>query len=53
MEDAKDIKSILSDSPRHQEWVEVDNNGKTIHSWVVYPEVKEAAPVVVVIHENK
>lgn len=43
----------LGDSPRHQEWVEIDNNGKTIYAWVVYPEVDAPAPVVLVIHENK
>lgn len=43
----------LGDSPRHQEWVEIDNNGKTVYAWVVYPEVSTPAPVVLVIHENK
>ncbi len=43
----------LSNSPRHQEWVEVKNGDKTIYTWVVYPEVSTSAPVVVLIHENK
>lgn len=43
----------INDSPRHQERVEIDNSGKTIYARVVYPEVKEPAPVVLVIHENK
>src|SRR3989344_148290 len=43
----------LNASPRHQEWVEVDHNGKTIYTWVVYPETSEKVPVVVLIHENK
>jgi carboxymethylenebutenolidase len=43
----------LSDSPRHQEWVAVDNNGRSIHTFVVYPEVSEKAPVVLLIHENR
>ncbi|MBI3331784.1 dienelactone hydrolase family protein [Candidatus Peregrinibacteria bacterium] len=43
----------LNDSPRHQEWVEVENNGKTIHTWVVYPETDAPTPVVILIHENK
>lgn len=46
-------KIVLGESPRHQEWVEVDNDGKKIYSRVVYPEVDEPAPVVLVIHENK
>jgi len=47
------VKEILSDSPRHQEWVEIDNNGKTIYAFVVYPENKESSSAVVLIHENK
>ncbi|MBP9773340.1 MAG: dienelactone hydrolase family protein [Candidatus Peribacteraceae bacterium] len=43
----------LSDSPRHQEWVEIQNNGKTIYAWVVYPQTSEKRPVVLLIHENK
>lgn len=43
----------LNDSPRHQEWVEVKNGGKTIHTFVVYPQTSEKVPVVVLIHENK
>ncbi len=46
-------KKMLSDSPRHQEWVEIDNNGKTIHAFVVYPEQSENTSAVVMIHENK
>lgn len=45
--------SWISASPRHQEWVEIDNNWKTIYAWVVYPEVANPAPVVLLIHENK
>ncbi len=43
----------LNNSPRHQEWVEVKNGDKTIHTWVVYPEVSEKKPVVILIHENR
>lgn len=43
----------LNTSPRHQEWVEVKNGDKTIHTWVVYPEKTDKAPVVILIHENK
>jgi carboxymethylenebutenolidase len=43
----------LSNSPRHQEWVEVKNGDKTIHTWVVYPESEEKKPVVILIHENR
>lgn len=43
----------LNTSGRHQEWVEVKNGDKTIHTWVVYPEVSEKKPVVILIHENR
>jgi len=40
-------KSALESSPRHGEWVDVDG----VNTWVVYPERKDKAPVVIVIHE--
>ncbi len=43
----------LNDSPRHHEWVEIQNGERTIHTWVVYPERADKAPVVLVIHENR
>ncbi len=43
----------LSDSPRHQEWVEVKRGDKTIYTWVVYPQTSEKVPTVILIHENK
>lgn len=43
----------LNTSSRHQEWVTVQNGDKTIHAWVVYPEVSEKRPVVLLIHENR
>ncbi len=50
---AADSQDRLNNSPRHQEWVEVKNGDKTIHTWVVYPEVAEKKPVVILIHENR
>ena len=42
----------LNSSPRHGEWVKVDaGSGDTVNAWVVYPERRDKAPVVVVIHE--
>jgi carboxymethylenebutenolidase len=42
----------LTASPRHGEWVKVDaGGGDTVNTWVVYPERRDKAPVVVVIHE--
>ncbi len=44
-------KARLAASPRHQEWVKVTNGSRTVHCFVVYPEVKSQAGSVVVIHE--
>lgn len=41
----------LDKSPRHQEWVTVKHDGRSVSAFVVYPEVKNKAPVVLVIHE--
>ncbi len=44
-------KQTLDKSPRHQEWVKIPNGNRTLDAFVVYPEVKAKAPVVVLIHE--
>ena len=44
-------KARLENSPRHQEWVKVEQGDRQVHSFVVYPEVSEKATAVVVIHE--
>lgn len=44
-------KQRLSKSSRHQEWVKVKNGTREVSSFVVYPEVKNKATAVVVIHE--
>jgi carboxymethylenebutenolidase len=42
----------LSASPRHGEWVDIKMpSGPAIKSFVVYPERKDKAPVVLVIHD--
>jgi carboxymethylenebutenolidase len=38
-------------SPRHQEWVKVMNGKREVESYITYPEVKDKATAVVVIHE--
>lgn len=43
----------LEESPRHHEWVEVSDGDRTIHNFIVYPEVSENAMAVIVIHENR
>ncbi len=45
-------KANLDKSPRHGEYVTLHGaNGRAIQAWVVYPESKGKAPVVVMIHE--
>src|SRR5881227_1148553 len=44
-------KARLNNSPRHAEWVEIKSGDRTIKAFVVYPERKDKAPVVIVIHE--
>jgi len=50
--DAEQAKAALAKSPRHGEWVDVKlpDGGKLV-TWVVYPENKEKAGTVIVIHE--
>jgi carboxymethylenebutenolidase len=45
-------KAMLAKSPRHGEFATVtEPNGRNLQVWVVYPQVKTKAPVVVMIHE--
>src|SRR5207302_4117748 len=44
-------KARLNGSPRHGELVTIDLPGAPLRVWAVYPERKDRAPVVVVIHE--
>jgi carboxymethylenebutenolidase len=43
----------IAKSPRHAEWVAIKVNATdSVMAWVVYPERKDKAPVVISIHEN-
>ena len=43
----------IAKSPRHAEWVAIKVNATdSVMAWVVYPERRDKAPVVVAIHEN-
>jgi carboxymethylenebutenolidase len=44
-------KQRLAKSPRHQEWVNVKHGNREVNSFVVYPENKNKATAVIVIHE--
>ena len=45
-------RAALETSPRHGEWVDIPYEGHApLRSWIVYPERRDKAGVVVVIHE--
>jgi carboxymethylenebutenolidase len=44
-------KAALAKSPRHSEWVTVKHDGRSVDTFVVYPESKDKRPVVLIIHE--
>jgi len=49
---ATEAQTRLSSSPRHGEWVMVKTGASdSVRAWLVYPESKSKAPVVVVVHE--
>ncbi|MDB4292194.1 dienelactone hydrolase family protein [Maribacter sp.] len=48
------IAQDLSESPRHQEWVDFTrDNGTILKAFVVYPESEKPTKSVIVIHENR
>jgi len=50
--DADHALARLNSSPRHGEWVTISlSPTDSLRAWVVYPERKTKAPVVVVVHE--
>ncbi|TMP98570.1 MAG: dienelactone hydrolase family protein [Verrucomicrobia bacterium] len=44
-------KARLEKSPRHLEWVKVKHGDREVNCFIAFPEVKEKATAVVVIHE--
>jgi carboxymethylenebutenolidase len=44
-------KTRLEKSSRHGEWVKIKQDKREVQSFIVYPEVKDKATAVVVIHE--
>jgi carboxymethylenebutenolidase len=44
-------KARLDKSPRHLEWITVKNGEREVKCYIAYPEVKEKATAVLVIHE--
>ena len=49
---AAEAQARLAATPRHGEWVMVPAGpGDSVRAWVVYPERRDRAPVVLVVHE--
>jgi len=44
-------RALVEKSPRHREWVTVKHDGRSVETFIVYPESKTKTPVVLVIHE--
>jgi carboxymethylenebutenolidase len=44
-------KARLEKSPRHMEWVKIKQGEREVNCFVAYPEVKDKATAVIVIHE--
>src|SRR5690242_6724412 len=44
-------RQTLEKSPRHREWATIKYGGRSVETFVVYPESKTKTPVVLVIHE--
>jgi carboxymethylenebutenolidase len=49
--DAAGARARLAASPRHSEWVMISAGADSVRAFIVYPERKTNAPVVVVVHE--
>ena len=44
-------RAKVDKSPRHREWVTIKHDGRSVETFVAYPERKDKAPVILVIHE--
>ncbi|MFT3784389.1 MAG: dienelactone hydrolase family protein [Nibricoccus sp.] len=44
-------KARLEKSPRHMEWIKITHGQRTVQTFIAYPEVKDKATAVIVIHE--
>lgn len=49
--DAASARARLTSSSRHSEWVMISAGADSVRAFIVYPERKTKAPVVVVVHE--
>ncbi len=44
-------KARIEKSPRHMEWVKIKHGDREVNCFIAYPEVKDKATAVIVIHE--
>jgi carboxymethylenebutenolidase len=44
-------RAKVEQSPRHREWVTIKHDGRSVQTFVVYPQVSNKRPVVLIIHE--
>jgi len=44
-------RANVDKSPRHREWVTVKHDGRSVETFIAYPESSKKTPVVLVIHE--
>jgi carboxymethylenebutenolidase len=44
-------RKAVDSSPRRREWVSVKNGGRSVESMIAYPQVRDKAPAMIVIHE--
>src|SRR5512136_1536900 len=44
-------RKAVDQSPRRREWVPIKHDGRSVESFVAYPQSKSKAPAMVVIHE--
>src|SRR6195256_929667 len=44
-------RATLDKSSRHREWVTIKHDGRSVETFVVYPESKGKTPVLLIIHE--
>jgi carboxymethylenebutenolidase len=51
--DAAQVAARLASSTRHADWAMIRSPaGDSVKAWIVYPERRDPAPVVIVVHEN-
>lgn len=48
---AAEAAARVAASPRHGEWAMIKSGPDSVRAWVVYPERRTKAPVVIVVHE--